>query len=195
MYSVIALLAVFGTWEKFDDQGGYLVERRDVTGSQFPEVRVTAHSDLPPEVIFDVIWSHHTYTQFVPYLKKMEILKNQGDQKVTYQQVNMPVVSDRDYTVLVERKVDSENHVYETSFRAAPELGPPEANGFVRVKNLRGSWTIVPDTNGGSSIVYQVQTDPGGNIPAWIATSAQKTAAPSLVRAMIERATKLRKKA
>jgi ribosome-associated toxin RatA of RatAB toxin-antitoxin module len=193
MYSLIAFLAVFGTWEKFDEQGGYLVERRQVAGSQFPEVRVTTRSDLPPEAIFSVIWSHHTYTEFVPYLKKMEVLKTDGDKKLTYQQVNMPVVSDRDYTVLVERKVDPTNRVYETSFRAASEMGPPENERFVRVKHLRGSWTIVPDGDG-SSIVYQVQTDPGGDLPAWIATTAQKTAAPALVRAMIERANKLNKK-
>lgn len=185
------VLLFFGAWQTVDQSGGVLVERREVPGSQFPELRVTAHCDLPPEAVFDVIWSHHTYKEFVPYLKKLEILKNDGDRKVTYQQVDMPVVSDRDYTVFVERRTDASTHVYESLFHAASELGPPERSDYVRVKNLKGSWTIAPDDGGGSSVVYQIQTDPGGTIPAWIAASAQKTAAPKLVRAMIDRALKL----
>lgn len=190
-YAALVLTLFTGGWEKVSEEYGMLVEKRVVAGSAFPEVRVSAHCDLKPAEVFDVIWAHHTYHEFVPYLKKLEILKNDGDSKVTYQQLNMPVISDRDYTVFVQRKIDTQTGVYESIFRAAPELGPPERSDHVRVTKLNGSWTLAPDEGGGTSVVYQIQTDPSGSIPAWIAADAQKKAAPKLVKAMIERALKL----
>ena len=56
------------------------------------KVRASTHSPFPP-VIFATLWNHQEYVAFVPYLKKLEILKQSADAKVIYEQIKMPFLS------------------------------------------------------------------------------------------------------
>jgi len=59
----------------------------------------------------------------------------------------------------------------------------------VRVSNIRGGWIVEPGIDGQGSILrYDVQTEPGGAIPAWIANRAQRGVVADLVRAVLARA-------
>jgi hypothetical protein len=63
-------------------------------------VRASTHAPFPPSVIFATLWKHEEYVEFVPYLKRLEILRQAAQENVIYEQIKMPpLVSDRDYTV------------------------------------------------------------------------------------------------
>ena len=62
-------------WESVAHDEGILVERRREAGTQFYEVRASTHSLFLPAVIFATLWNHQEYVEFVPYLKKLVILK------------------------------------------------------------------------------------------------------------------------
>lgn len=196
---VAALLAAAGLltatavpaveWEKLSDKDGALVERRPVPGSRIPEIRVTAHSPLAPAAVFETIWKYQEYPEFVPFLKRLHILSDTGDERVAYEQLALPFVRDRDYTIRFRRRMDPATHRYEILIESANDAGPPPDSSHVRVTNIRGGWTTEPGPGGKGSLVrYEMQSDPGGRIPAWLADRTQSHAAADLVRAMLKRA-------
>jgi ribosome-associated toxin RatA of RatAB toxin-antitoxin module len=196
---VAALLAVGGLftgtavpaveWEKLSEKDGALVERRVVPGLRIPEIRVTAHSPLAPVAVFETIWKYQEYPEFVPFLKRLNLLSDTGDERVAYEQLALPFVKDRDYTIRFRKRVDPATHRYEIFIESANDAGPPPDGSHVRVTKIRGGWTTEPGPDGKGSLVrYEMQSDPGGRIPAWLADRTQRHAAADLVRAMLKRA-------
>jgi ribosome-associated toxin RatA of RatAB toxin-antitoxin module len=186
---LVAAAASAGEWEKLSDKGGLLVERRAVAGSSFPEFRATARSPLPPSAIFETLWRHREYPAFIPHLKRIELLSDTGDERVTYEQVAVPLLSDRDYTVRLRKRVDAAAQRYEIVFTSANDAGPPPDGRHVRVASIHGSWTVEPGGDGKGSVVrYDVQTEPGGTIPAWVVKRAQRDVVADLLRAVLARA-------
>jgi dihydroceramide fatty acyl 2-hydroxylase len=191
LVGVVLLLASpsAAEWEKLFDKLGVLVERRDVAGSSISEFRATATSSLAPSTIFAVLWRHLDYPAFIPHLKRLDLLSDTGDERITYEQVAVPLTSDRDYTVRLRKRVDPAKQRYEITFTSANDAGPPPDDRHVRVSNIHGSWTLAPGSGGkGAVIRYLVRTDPGGAIPAWLANRAQREAVVDLIRAVLARA-------
>ncbi len=191
MKAVLCLvLAAGGAWELLAEEDGVRVERRPGKQEGLYQLRVTAHAPVEPEVLFATLWAHHEFTQFVPHLKHLEVLENDGKQKLVYQQVSMPVFDDRDYTLRVKAVRDEATRVYESRFETANALGPPPAEDHVRIPVIEGRWVVAPGEAGGCDVTYEVYSDPGVNLPGWLVRRAQQDAAPELVRAMIARAQK-----
>ena len=124
---------------------------------------------------------------FVPYLKHLTVLADAPDVKVIYEQITMPVVQDRDYTVTVTATTDPTSRQIQVSFVSTPEAGPPVQAAYVRVTAIEGSWTLVPTRGGGSLVTYVVASDPGGALPTWLVNRAQRQAAPAVVKAILDR--------
>jgi ribosome-associated toxin RatA of RatAB toxin-antitoxin module len=182
------LLLMLAAWEPVTQDAAITVERRPAEGRVgLYELRITGHAKVTPEQMIDTLWKHEEYEQFVPRLKKLVILKHDGDEKLLYQQVKAPMIKDRDYVVRVRRLSDPAAHVYETVITNA-EGGPPENADHVRIKAIKARWTLSPATEGGTDVVYQIFVDPGESLPSWIVAIGQKSATPDVVRAMIKRA-------
>ena len=184
----LATLAIAddGRWERLSDRDGMVVERRAVEGTALREVRVTTHSSLAPATIMATLWKHEDYIQFVPYLKRLDVLRDDGDVKLIYQQAHIPLAKDRDSTVRVRRTIES--GVYEVVSTAVPDEGPAPTDEYVRVRNSEGRWRLSPSADGGTDLTYSLRTDAGGLLPAWVVSVAQKDITAKLVRAMLDRA-------
>ena len=174
-------------WDQVTEVAGMQVARRRLPGTGRYEVRVATVAPFPPQVIFETLWRHHEYPEFVPYLKHLTILKESPTDKVLYEQITMPFVQDRDYTVKVTAEREPATGRMQVTFVSAPEDGPPPQAGYVRVTAIHGSWTLVPTRDGGTLVTYVVSSDPGGALPAWLVNRAQRHAAPALVKAMLDR--------
>jgi ribosome-associated toxin RatA of RatAB toxin-antitoxin module len=174
-------------WNQVTEVEGIQVARRLLPGTGRYEVRVSTAASFPPQVIFETLWRHHEYSDFVPHLKHLTILKHAPNEKVIYEQIRMPLVRDRDYTVKVTAERDPATGRMQITFVSAPEDGPPAQDGYVRVTAIHGSWTLVPTRDGGTLVTYVVSSDPGGALPAWLVNRAQRQAAPALVKAMLDR--------
>ena len=194
MRALLALL-VFATlahaddgWKPVGERDGITVEYRPVEGARVREVRATTHSSLPPAAIMKTLWRHEEYVQFVPYLKRLDILHEDADTKLLYEQLSVPVVKDRDVTVRVTRRLAPGTGTYEMTSEATPDEGPPVRPDYVRVRTSRSLWRLVPAATGGTDVSYALRTDAGGLVPVWMANLAQKDATAKFVRAMLERA-------
>ena len=174
-------------WEWVTETEGMQVERRRLPGTTRYEVRVLTSAPFPPPVIFQTLWRQHEYPAFVPYLKHLTILTHAPNAKIIYEQMTMPVVRDRDYTVRVTATEDPTSGQIQVSFISAPEAGPPVQARYDRVTAIEGSWTLVPTRDGGSLVTYVVASDPGGTLPTWLVNRAQRHAAPAVVKAILDR--------
>jgi len=163
------------------------VERRLLPGTGRYEVRVSTYAPFPPPVIFETLWKHQEYTEFVPYLQHLTILTQSPNAKVMYERITMPFVAARDYTVKVTAAQDPARGRIQIAFVSAPEYGPPETPKYVRVTDIQGSWTLVPTLDGGTAVTYVVASNPGGALPVWIVNVAQRKAVPTMVKAMLDR--------
>ena len=167
-----ALAWASAPWEPVTEVEGMRVERRPVPGTGRYEIRVSTAAPFPPPVIFETLWCHHEYPAFVPYLKHLTILQQAPTEKVLYEQLTMPFVQDRDYTVKVTAEREPATGRMQVTFVSAPEDGPPPQDGYVRVTAIHGSWTLVPTRDGGTLVTYVVSSDPGGALPAWLVNRA-----------------------
>jgi ribosome-associated toxin RatA of RatAB toxin-antitoxin module len=175
-------------WRHAGEHDGILVEQRAVAGSSLLEVRATGRSPLPPEAVLATVWDHRAYVQFVPYLKHLDVLAEGADWLVVYEQVAMPVVTDRDYTIRLTRGVTTAGGGFTVAFHSVPGEGPPESDAYVRVREIEGMWLIEPDAGGGCRAAYSVRSDPGGILPAWIVNRLQVQVTARFVAAMLARA-------
>jgi sterol desaturase/sphingolipid hydroxylase (fatty acid hydroxylase superfamily) len=175
-------------WQALSNQDGILIERRFHQGFRVYEVRATTWSPLPPAAIFETVWKQREHREFVPYLKRLDLLSESGDERVTYEQVAVPLARDRDYTVRLHKHVDQGIQRYEILFASANDAGPPPDGSHVRVAQIRGRWLIEPGSqNKGAKVKYEVLSEPGGSIPTWLINRVQGEAAARLVRAMLQR--------
>jgi ribosome-associated toxin RatA of RatAB toxin-antitoxin module len=177
-----------GEWQVLSNKDGLLIERRAKEGSLFYEVRATTLSSLAPAAIFETIWKQQEHPQFVPHLKRLDLLSEAGDERLSYEQVEVPLARDRDYTVRLQKRVDADVQRYEIAFATANEAGPPPDKHHIRVPSIRGRWMIEPGPDGkGSTVRYEVLSEPGGALPAWLVNKIQGEAVAKLVRAMLQR--------
>lgn len=161
-------------WERVGEKRGVVIERRAVAGSSWKEHRASAHTELPPEQVFAAAHSSRLDDPKAQrYVKLYQVLRESDHDRLVYEQVRAPLVSDRDYTVHIAWRGDAVRRVYEVIFTARNDAGPPPSRGFVRMETLRGHWRIEADPAGGSRIEYLVMSDPAGSLPAWVARGAQ----------------------
>ena len=102
----------------------------------------------------------------MPHLKRLDLLSEAGDERLAYEQVEMPLAKDRDYTVRLQKRVDADAQRYEVAFATANDAGPPPDKNHIRVPSIRGRWLIELGPDGkGSRVRYEVFSDPGGALP------------------------------
>ena len=156
-------------WQPYKAKRGISVNRRPVSGSKFFEYRAAFTTPLAAQLVADLIWRNTTEVSGV--VKKRDVLRSSATERVVYDQVRTPVVSDRDYTLIIRKLADSQR--FQVIYQTANELGPPVPPKFVRIPAIRGSWTAESDGQGGTRLTYVSFSEPGGSIPAFLVHGAQ----------------------
>lgn len=172
-------------WRRVTEKDGVLVETRAVPGSRVHEVRAVATIEASPEACYAVVRAFDDYARTMPYVKESRVLRTEGDALLwAYSRVEAPLVSARDYTLRVSTTREPDGAI-RMAWVPADEAGPAPRKGVVRVPVNRGSWTFAPlDGGKRARATYQLLTDPGGSVTAWLADQANKTAVPDVLRAV-----------
>src|SRR5690348_4323940 len=82
--AVLTILAVMSlqlttlAWEQVLSDGQVVVERRPHGREGLFELRISGHANVTPEQMLQTIWKHEEYIEFVPRLKKLVILSDDG---------------------------------------------------------------------------------------------------------------------
>ena len=190
---VVLLLAVVrvgdvdapGGWTTYATKDGVTLERRRPEGSRFYEHRAVVDvAAVLPARAADEIW-RSIRSSDMESLKHRDILSEKPDELVIYDQIRTPVVSDRDYTVVVRRYTVGARVWFECA--TANDRGPPPAPGYVRVPVVEAGWFVEPDGRGGTRLGHFAYSEPGGAVPAFLVRGAQADRSLADVVRMVKR--------
>jgi hypothetical protein len=149
---------------------------RPIKGSKYSEYRVVTDTPYPASALCEHIYEWGTKGTDHPSVKLHKVLKDTPDDRVVYDQLEQPVVSDRDYALTVVRRREPDG-TCRIRFWTSNELAPPPPAGFVRMDKLWGSWHFEPLPGGKARLTYTLFADPGGSIPSILVHGPQKSAA------------------
>lgn len=165
---------------RVESRAGLTLERRSIEGSRYSEYRVVTDTTLPVSALCEHIYEWGTKGTDHPGVKLHRVLRDGADERVVYDQLAQPVVSNRDYalTVVRRREVDGTCRI---RFWTSNALAPPKPAGYVRMEQLWGSWRFQPLPDGKSRLTYTLFADPGGSIPAFLVHGPQQSATKEAV--------------
>ncbi len=159
-------------WEVYFSKDNIVAEKREVAGTGYYEHRAQTSSPLAPEVIAQIIWNG-VQSDLPKSVKKREVLSRSENEVVVYDQIQTPVVSDRD-VVLRLRKRARPDGSFAVEFETVSNVGPAPNDHYVRIPIVRGAWIVERAATGGSRMTYLCYSEPGGSVPAFMVRGAQR---------------------
>lgn len=191
---VAAGVASAEEWKKITD-GEVVIKVRDRPDIPGGVQEVWAEGELAADSrdIQSALRDHESYRHWMPYVTESKLVASEPDGRVTYTQLDFPIISNRDYVLrVVDEQLLGEDGSGEFRLRwSADSKALPEREGVVRLRHNQGSWLFTPSGEGRSRFVYRFSVEPGGSIPGFLAGVGQKDAVMDTVRAVEKRAQKL----
>ena len=155
------------------EENGITVEEEGAPGRALPILTGTTTMAAPPEQVASWIRATPTHTDWMHNCEEARRLRREGDVVIVYNRIGSPwPVSDRD-VVLRSTETELEGGGIRIEFRSTTEESLPVVPGVVRMPRLVGSYDLRP-VEGGTRVVYTVDSDPGGRLPAWLVKQATK---------------------
>lgn len=157
------------SWVLKKDKDGIKVSSRHTDRSKFNDIKV--EMDLPGNVfqLADILLDIDKYSQWSYAISKSELVKKISRLKLVYHlEVSAPwPVADRDLYAMFDLNIDSAARSIKIT--AAGDSGyRPVNKEFIRIPHSKGVWDIRTVSNNIIHIVYILEIDPGGAVPAWI---------------------------
>ncbi|MEW5737839.1 MAG: START domain-containing protein [Myxococcota bacterium] len=175
-------------WRADGEVDGVKIELRPVEGSKFEEARLTTTSDAPLAALCDAVLGKNAPPAEEDGVKKREVLKDTDTERITYEQLALPLVSDRDYVLHLKVEKPASSGRCEISVTTEDDPAHPPAPGHVRMKFIRAYWTLVPNEKGTVDITYVLHSDPGGSVPAIFTRLGARRAAVDSMKKILARA-------
>lgn len=164
-----------------------VVQERGVAVYRNKESKV---ADIAAEGVFpvtaarlqQVLIDYGRHVGRIARVKQSRVLERKPGALRVYQRLDLPVLSDRDFTLAVRWGQDGE--LRWVDFHTSRK-GPPPSPGVVRLTHHRGSWELKPIKGGAATLArYQVSIDLGGYLPRWLARSRTGKEVPALFAAL-----------
>ena len=173
-------------WKQDKPVGGVKVEWREVPGTPFHEYRLTAESKQPLDKLCDAVWGKDA--KVTGDFKKRVIIKETDSERWTYEQVKVPLVTDRDCIMHVKLVTPASEGRCLVRFDTQEHPDYPPSGDHVRVPMVRGHWLLEPKQSGLVTVTYVIYSEPGGAVPAVFARGGQRDAAVNFMPAILARA-------
>jgi len=183
---VVAQDASKQDWKQVKHVGGVTIYSRPHPGSHLKEFKAIGEIDASSGTVHRVIDDVEAYPSFMPYTAEARVIERNQHSILSYQRVSPKIVSDRDYTVRIEKKSwPADNGIaYLSEWKQANEHGPAEKPGVFRVKLLNGSWLLEPNGPNKTRATYHVFTDSGIVVPPFLANKISETGITKLFAAV-----------
>jgi hypothetical protein len=177
LFLVIGFLILFPSadheWDLKKASSGIEIYTRDFEGSSFKEFKgVTVIQNTTLIRVLEVIMDIENYESLFPDCMNPRLLE-QIDQwhVIQYIQTKGPfTVKDRDSIfelIVVTDRNGKHTHI---NLKPLPDY-MAENKDMVRIRVGSGFWDLEEDNNGNVKVIYQFHSEPGGDVPAWIANS------------------------
>lgn len=155
--------ALSSEWETQFDEGGVVVDTRELPDSDYQVFRARAFIAATPDAVLARLQDLESYPDWFPNTIEARKLEMEGDRWANYIRTDAPwPVKDRDaiYSQVLERTSEG----YRIVIGAAPDM-LPEAKGAVRIRAASGFWALNA-ADGGTALHWEFHVEPGGSIPS-----------------------------
>jgi len=156
-------------WVLRKDKEGIKISTRQSDRSKFNDIKV--EMDLPGTIfqLAAILTDVDNYAQWVYSTSKSILIKKITPNKlVYYSEFNAPwPAMNRDLYAVMEITTDSIYHLLKVISVGEQNYQPPKID-FVRIPFSKGLWNITTVSENVIHLIYVVELDPGGSVPAWI---------------------------
>ncbi|NDC17624.1 MAG: hypothetical protein EBZ92_06825 [Actinobacteria bacterium] len=120
--------------------------------------------------VVSALQDESTFCKWFPDCKEFRILKRfPSHERLQYIVIKAPFpVSNRDSIQRTKLTQDPASKIVTIQIEAQPDE-IPKVDGIVRVPKSRGYWKFTPIEKGKVEVIFQLQSDPGGSLPDWLA--------------------------
>ncbi|MEQ9306774.1 MAG: START domain-containing protein [Marinoscillum sp.] len=157
-------------WEIDKNKDGIVVYTRVEKGSDFKSFKAVVWVDASVADIIKLLKNAEQYTQWYGFTKTGKVLKEEHGVQYNYVETIFPWPYDnRD--MVYRMSIDSSDHEKTMiNLKGIPDY-LPDVKGVVRMKKAEGFILLKPD-NGKTEVTYVFHSEPGENIPVWLANSS-----------------------
>jgi hypothetical protein len=166
VFASLAVAHAEDAWQPFKNADGVQYDKRPKTGTKFFEYRATFTVPKSPAELIDAIWTRLEALRGKQVAER-EVVRRSDEELVLHDYIKTPVVSDRELTLMFEKKPGS------IRYHQRNDLGPPPKAGRVLLPVVQGGWRIEADGTQ-SRVTYDCYSEPGGSVPAWMVRGAQQ---------------------
>jgi len=156
------------SWTLNKDQDDIQVWVRDNPGSAVKSFKGIRFIPAKLSTLVSILDDTQNFPRLLHQCKHAEELKRiSNTESDKYIVTDMPwPVTDRDTIVHSVLKQNKKTRQVDIQLTSKPDLLPSKP-GMVRIQSMSGHWQLKPQSNG-TQVIYEMQVDPGGNIPKWL---------------------------
>jgi hypothetical protein len=156
-------------WKLKNEKNGIKVYTSEVINSKFKAIKVDCELQATLSQIVKVLLDVKGCPEWLYHTKLCVLIKQVSPSELYYySEISIPwPAQNRDFVAHLKVYQNAETKVVTIHGPAVPGFVPVK-DGIVRVQSSKGLWIITPLTNNRVKVVYTLQLDPGGDIPAWL---------------------------
>ena len=165
----IPLIGISQNWTLRKDQDSIRVYTAHTDDSKFKRIRTDFTIRAEREKLYDLLLKVDNYTAWQFNTVQSRLVENISSREIIYYNVvSAPwPVSNRD--LVIHLKI--EEHENSNEFRIITWSEPDVLdvrNGIVRVPFSKGEWKVTENKKGILNVRFEMQIDPGGEVPVWL---------------------------
>ena len=163
-------------WEKFDENEGIAVFRREVAGSPIIALRGEGVVDAPILRVASVLLDTTRSTEWIDRLAEVKVVRSlSDDEQIHWTHIKTPVVlKDRDFVFAIKLEFDPPNKKLFLNYHSVYDSGAPKTD-YVRGEFKYGTFTLTSLEGGKKTrVLAEVLADPKGSVAKWIVNLVQK---------------------
>lgn len=155
-------------WDLAYDREGIRVYLSGVSGSPYQQFRGVSTMKASVRTLTDLQENLRVACKWLYACEQMRLLEVNGADTWVYLTTNLPwPTMPRDIVLKVTtERLDDGTLVRHLS--AEPDR-IPAVEGLIRVSHLSGEWRMRPLDERNTEVTYQLQADPAGDVPGWLA--------------------------
>jgi hypothetical protein len=156
-------------WKLKTEKNGIKVYMAAVSDSKFKAIKVECELNTTASQLVTVLLDIKTCPEWAYHTKSCTLLKQVSPSELYYySEVNIPwPAQNRDFVAHLIVHQDPVTKVVTIDGPAVNGFVPVK-DGVIRVRSSKGLWIITPFKSDRVKVVYTLQLDPGGDIPAWL---------------------------
>ena len=172
-------------WELSSDKKDVQVYYRDHEESPIKELKIVFKLDASLKEIIDFLNDVPKYKNWIYRTKEAQLIETVSeDDFIYYTATDFPwPFSDRDMVIRSKGEFITDKIYRSVSTISESDAYPPKKD-MVRITDMDITWQMEEISESKTLIIYQMRSDPGGAIPAWVVNLALEAGPSNTIKNM-----------